>query len=164
MDTSQNLAPLTHRILRTPLPIDKVHECWNKYHHKCRFTIYRITSSNMQCNESITVEYVLSLISVQRAMRYWIVDTDYHTFAIAHSCVNRYIFWREEFTWVISRTRMLTGDALLHVQQRFILSGLDGTSIVPTNQERCTHPESEGGREDEGTRDDDDVGDERDTA
>lgn len=76
--------------------------------------------------------------SVERAMKYWIVDTDYRTFAFVHSCQNMFLFWREEFTWVISRTRVLSEDSIVNVQGRFIASGLDGTSLLLTNQEDCT--------------------------
>ena len=68
---------------------------------------------------------------------YWIVETDYGSYAMTYSCFNVLGVYHLEYAWILSRTRTLDSTTLSHIYKRFAQVGLDTTKFIQTPQLHC---------------------------
>ncbi|XP_022087767.1 apolipoprotein D-like [Acanthaster planci] len=70
------------------------------------------------------------------AGNYWVLDTDYRTFSMVHSCTGFWLF-NFQLNWLLSPSRSITADVTTNVMEKFQDAGVDTSNFIQTNQTRC---------------------------
>jgi len=70
------------------------------------------------------------------AGNYWVLDTDYRTFSMVHSCTGFYLF-NFQLSWLLSPSRDVTTDLMTGIVDRFQAAGIETSDFIQTNQTRC---------------------------
>ncbi|XP_038048597.1 apolipoprotein D-like [Patiria miniata] len=70
------------------------------------------------------------------AGNYWVLDTDYRSYAMVHSCTGFWLF-NFQLNWLLSPIRNVTSDVVESALQRFETSGIDISNFIRANQTRC---------------------------
>ncbi|XP_070560544.1 apolipoprotein D-like [Ptychodera flava] len=71
---------------------------------------------------------------------YWVVDTDYTSYAVVYSCTSFFGLVRMEYAWVLARERQPDEDtraAIQTVLDRMKSAGIDTSNLVYADQTGC---------------------------
>lgn len=68
---------------------------------------------------------------------YNVLDTDYHGFAIVYSCTSRFVFFKKEFLWILTRSQQPPTSLIDQTVATIEGAGIDTTRLVPTRQDIC---------------------------
>ncbi|KAJ8041362.1 Apolipoprotein D [Holothuria leucospilota] len=70
---------------------------------------------------------------------FWVHDTDYDRYAFMYSCENRFLFFRHEMIWVLTRERMIDFESSTYqyISGRLDMTELDRRDLVASNQTMC---------------------------
>ncbi|XP_071799852.1 apolipoprotein D-like [Asterias amurensis] len=67
---------------------------------------------------------------------YWVLDTDYETFAMVHSCTGLF-FFNFQFNWLLSPTQTLEADGVQDALRKFEDAGIDASRFIEADQAGC---------------------------
>ncbi|KAJ8041363.1 Apolipoprotein D [Holothuria leucospilota] len=86
---------------------------------------------------------------------YWVHDTDYDSYAFLYSCKNKFLFFHEEMIWILTRQQYVEPDSPLYqyIADRYEMTELDGSNLVPSEQMRCPSRDDDNGEDDHGDDD-----------
>ncbi|XP_077998582.1 apolipoprotein D-like [Glandiceps talaboti] len=74
---------------------------------------------------------------------YWVLRTDYESYAVVYTCTDYFGLSRVEFAWILSRERTLDEDTLASIVTDIESMGIDVSYFVPTDQTECDDVEKE---------------------
>ncbi|ODM97170.1 Apolipoprotein D [Orchesella cincta] len=78
--------------------------------------------------------------SKHRQYGYWVLDTDYESYAVVYSCED---FCRgrqhAESMWVLGRTAVLPSQVTNRIYDRIKIMGLDPKRLIKVDQSKCVH-------------------------
>lgn len=78
----------------------------------------------------------LSVLGVPDAP-YWVLSTDYRSYALVYSCSDFLGFFYVDFAWILARTRVLTEDIISQLHDQLVAAGVDLNRLTVTNQTGC---------------------------
>lgn len=67
---------------------------------------------------------------------YWVLDTDYKTYSLVHSCTG-FFFFNFQLNWVLSPLRNAPTETVAGALDKFTAAGVDTSQFIQTNQTRC---------------------------
>ncbi|XP_071800106.1 apolipoprotein D-like [Asterias amurensis] len=70
------------------------------------------------------------------AGNYWVLDTDYETFSMVHSCTGLF-FFNFQINWLLSPTQTLESGAVQDALRKFEDAGIDVSRFIESNQRGC---------------------------
>lgn len=79
----------------------------------------------------------VSLIKGVPASPYWVLSSDYQSYALVYSCFDYFGLFHVDFAWVLARTRVLSEDALARSRQKLSTAGVNVNHLTATNQTGC---------------------------
>ncbi|KAM4605959.1 uncharacterized protein ACJ7VT_016228 [Polymixia lowei] len=68
---------------------------------------------------------------------WWVLYTDYSTVSVVYSCESIFNLFYMEYSWIISRTRLLTPDVLKKARQVLVREKIDISSMMSSDQTGC---------------------------
>ncbi|XP_070784638.1 apolipoprotein D-like [Enoplosus armatus] len=68
---------------------------------------------------------------------YWILSTDYQSYALVYSCSDYFGFFHIDFAWILARTRVLTEDVISQLHDKLASAGVNINRLTITNQTGC---------------------------
>ncbi|XP_017266382.1 apolipoprotein D [Kryptolebias marmoratus] len=68
---------------------------------------------------------------------YWILSTDYSTFALVYSCTDVLRLFHVDFAWILGRTRSLPDSTMQRALNVFAYNNIDVTRMTPSGQQDC---------------------------
>ncbi|XP_037537756.1 apolipoprotein D-like [Nematolebias whitei] len=68
---------------------------------------------------------------------YWILSTDYVTFALVYSCTDVLRLFHVDFAWILGRTRSLPDSTIEKALNTFAYNNIDVTRMTPSRQQDC---------------------------
>ncbi|MBN3298505.1 APOD protein, partial [Amia calva] len=69
---------------------------------------------------------------------YWVLSTDYDSFALVYTCVD-ITFFHAEYAWIFSRSRTLPNSTVESLKEQFTSNGIDISKMSATVQTGCTN-------------------------
>lgn len=71
------------------------------------------------------------------ASPYWVLSSDYQSYALVYSCFDYFGLFHVDFAWVLARTRVLSEDTLARSRQKLSAAGVNVNHLTATNQTGC---------------------------
>lgn len=69
---------------------------------------------------------------------YWVISTDYQSYALVYSCSDFFGLFRVEFAWILARTRVLADNIISQLHDKLAAdAGIDLSRLTVTNQTGC---------------------------
>ncbi|XP_040921321.1 apolipoprotein D-like [Toxotes jaculatrix] len=68
---------------------------------------------------------------------YWVLSTDYQSYALVYSCSDFFGLLHIDFAWILARTRMLTGDIISKLHDKLAAAGVNVSHLTVSNQTGC---------------------------
>ncbi|XP_038587905.1 apolipoprotein D-like [Micropterus salmoides] len=68
---------------------------------------------------------------------YWVLSTDYQSYALVYSCSDYLGFFHIDFAWILARTRVLTEDVIGKLHERLASAGVNTNRLTVTDQTGC---------------------------
>ncbi|KAM7390146.1 hypothetical protein PAMA_008358 [Pampus argenteus] len=68
---------------------------------------------------------------------YWVLSTDYQSYALVYSCSDYFGLFHIDFAWILSRTRVLTDVIISQLHDRLDAAGVNIHRLTVTNQTGC---------------------------
>ncbi|KAM6953786.1 apolipoprotein D-like [Aplochiton taeniatus] len=68
---------------------------------------------------------------------YWVLSTDYQTYAVVYSCSDYLGVFHVDFAWILARTRTLADDIVGRLHDDLKAVGLDVNRLTVSNQTAC---------------------------
>ncbi|XP_060920317.1 apolipoprotein D-like [Labrus mixtus] len=68
---------------------------------------------------------------------YWVLSTDYHSYALVYSCSDYFGLFHIDFAWILARTRVLTGDIILQLHDKLAAAGVKVNHLTVSDQTSC---------------------------
>ncbi|XP_071751516.1 apolipoprotein D-like [Centroberyx gerrardi] len=68
---------------------------------------------------------------------YWVLSTDYRSYALVYSCSNYLGLFHIDFAWILARTRALTDDIISQQRDKLAAAGVDINRLTVSNQTGC---------------------------
>ncbi|XP_076149244.1 apolipoprotein D-like [Alosa pseudoharengus] len=73
-----------------------------------------------------------------RPRPYWVLATDYDSYALVYSCTNTSEQSYVEFAWIMSRTRSLPADTITELKDKLHSHGIKTENMTVTDQSGCS--------------------------
>ncbi|XP_042366803.1 apolipoprotein D-like [Plectropomus leopardus] len=68
---------------------------------------------------------------------YWVLSTDYQSFALVYSCIDYYGLFHVDFAWILARARALTEDVIGQLHNELTAAGVNTNRLTVSNQTGC---------------------------
>ncbi|XP_076577695.1 apolipoprotein D-like [Chaetodon auriga] len=68
---------------------------------------------------------------------YWVLSTDYLSYAVVYSCSDYFGLVHIDFAWILSRTRALPEDLLSVLHDKLAAAGVNVNHLTVSNQTGC---------------------------
>ncbi|XP_019958753.2 apolipoprotein D-like isoform X2 [Paralichthys olivaceus] len=68
---------------------------------------------------------------------YWVLSTDYQSYALVYSCSDYFSLFHIDFAWILARTRALPEDVVGRLHDELTAAGVDVNRLTVTNQTGC---------------------------
>ncbi|KAM6971003.1 apolipoprotein D-like [Tautogolabrus adspersus] len=68
---------------------------------------------------------------------YWVLSTDYHSYALVYSCTDYFGLFHIDFAWILARTRVLTEDIILQLRDKLAAAGVKVNRLTVSYQTGC---------------------------
>ncbi|CAJ1081661.1 apolipoprotein D-like isoform X3 [Xyrichtys novacula] len=68
---------------------------------------------------------------------YWVLSTDYQTYALVYSCSNYFGLFHIDFAWMLARTRVLTEDVVSQLHDKLTAAGVNVKRLTVSDQTGC---------------------------
>lgn len=86
------------------------------------------------------VNWSLSLHKGVPASPYWVLSSDYRSYALVYTCFDYFGLFHVDFAWVLGRTRVLSEEALAPLRRKLSAAGVNATQLTVTDQTACDVP------------------------
>lgn len=68
---------------------------------------------------------------------YWVLSTDYLSYALVYSCSDYFGLFHIDFAWILARTRVLTDAVMSQSHDKLATAGINVNRLTVTNQTGC---------------------------
>uniref|UniRef100_A0A3B5AX71 Apolipoprotein D n=1 Tax=Stegastes partitus TaxID=144197 RepID=A0A3B5AX71_9TELE len=68
---------------------------------------------------------------------YWVLSTDYHSYALVYSCADYFRLFHVDFAWILARTRELSQDVIGQLHDKLTAAGVNVNRLIVSNQTGC---------------------------
>nr|XP_046227387.1 apolipoprotein D-like [Scatophagus argus] len=68
---------------------------------------------------------------------YWVLSTDYQSYALVYSCSDYFGLFHIDFAWVLARTRVLAEDIISELHEKLAAAGVNVNRLTVSNQTGC---------------------------
>ncbi|XP_041670425.1 apolipoprotein D-like [Cheilinus undulatus] len=68
---------------------------------------------------------------------YWVLSTDYHSYALVYSCSDYFGLFHIDFAWILARTRVLTEDMVRQSHEKLVAAGVNVKRLTVSDQTGC---------------------------
>ncbi|KAF3698780.1 Apolipoprotein D [Channa argus] len=68
---------------------------------------------------------------------YWILSTDYVSFALVYSCTDILRLFHVDFAWILGRKRTLPDSTIQKAKELFTNNNIDVIRMIPSKQQGC---------------------------
>lgn len=68
---------------------------------------------------------------------YWVLSTDYQSYALVYSCSGYFGLFHIDFAWILARTRTLPEDVLSQLHDKLAAAGVNINRLTVANQTGC---------------------------
>jgi len=68
---------------------------------------------------------------------YWVLSTDYQSYALVYSCSDYFGLLHVDFAWILARTRVLTDAVIIQLHDKLAAAGVNINRLTVTNQSGC---------------------------
>lgn len=68
---------------------------------------------------------------------YWVLSTDYQTYALVYSCSNYFGLFHIDFAWILARSRALTEDVVDQLHEKLAAAGVNVKRLTVSDQTGC---------------------------
>ncbi|KAM9337149.1 apolipoprotein D-like [Symphorus nematophorus] len=68
---------------------------------------------------------------------YWVLSTDYQSYALVYSCFTHFGLFHVDFAWILARTRTLPEDLISRLHVELTAAGVNINRLTVSNQTGC---------------------------
>uniref|UniRef100_UPI0037E96D8A apolipoprotein D-like n=1 Tax=Semicossyphus pulcher TaxID=241346 RepID=UPI0037E96D8A len=68
---------------------------------------------------------------------YWVLSTDYHSYALVYSCSDYFGLFHVDFAWILARPRVLTEDVISQLHDKLDAAGVNIKRLLVSDQTGC---------------------------
>ncbi|XP_070709228.1 apolipoprotein D-like [Pempheris klunzingeri] len=68
---------------------------------------------------------------------YWVLSTDYQSYALVYSCSDYLSLFHFDFAWILARTRVLSEEVVSQLHDKLAAAGVNINRLTVSNQTGC---------------------------